>query len=277
MRRVLLGYLIMVLCACGHATNHATAVRSGSDAPTTRPHQNDQAVSVNIGVVERKHLKGLYFGTSESSGEVRAWLIHLDSRSGKGKLYMPPENLELTLVEVSPTGHVTFRSGVGFGDLVYRFNGRLSSDVLEGEIRISRARPGSNETVGSVPVSLRRLAQPTEAARASHLGGVYSNVEYIEEGGDLVGDELILIPTDTELVGIFSSYENEMLPYATIDLKLPASTIKFKTRTAAGEESYEGVVSPDSTVILKRTDANADPDAEPIELNRIKRVAAILE
>lgn|GEM_PF-6839609 len=104
---------------------------------------------------------------------------------------------------------------------------------------------------------------------------MYSNVKYVEEGGDLVGAELTLIPSAAGDMGIFTSYENDRLPYAVGNIVRTKDAIRFTVRTQNGEESYQGELSPQK-ITLRRNDAEADPEQKPMVLVKTKGVADIL-
>lgn len=98
---------------------------------------------------------------------------------------MPPNNLELSHVEASPTGQLTFRSEVGLGDVTYSFDGQVISNSINGTFHIGRARPSVNDKIATGPVTLRKVdTQSLSQGRTANIGGLYSNVEYNEEGGD---------------------------------------------------------------------------------------------
>lgn len=273
MRCILLGCLAITICAC-HA---ATGIRSGAEQTTADSQRRNGSPSRDNSVPVNQSLEGIYFGTSDNHqlGR-RAWLLRLDSRAGRGWLYMPPNNLELSHVELSPTGRLTFRSDVGLGDIAYNFDGQLTADGITGTFHIIRTQPSGNEGIGNASVALRKLdARLLDEERAANIGGLYSNVEYNEEGGDLIGAELILIPDSEGMIAIFTSYENEMLPYAAANITQSGATLQFRTRTESGEESYQGTLSAER-ITLRRDDVNADSEAEPIVLFKRKSLPDIL-
>lgn len=271
MRCILLGCLAITICAC-HA---ATGIRSGAEQTTADPQRRNSSLSRDS-VLVNQSLEGVYFGTSDNQLGRRAWLLRLDSRTGRGSLYMPPNNLELSHVEMSSTGRLTFRSEVGLGDVTYSFDGQVTSSGITGTFHITRAQPSANEEIGSVPVTLRKLdAQLLNERQTANIGGLYSNVEYNEEGGDLIGAELILIPNGEEITGIFTSYENEMLPYAAVNITRSRNTVQFRTHTESGEESYQGTLSRER-ITLRHDSVNADSEAEPMVLFKRRSLPDIL-
>lgn len=272
MKYILLGYLAIILCAC-HA---ATAVRSDSKSTIAAPQQRNNVASQNSEDAASQRLEGLYFGVSDNQLGRRAWLFRLDPQTGRGSLYIPPNNLELSHIEAKPTGRLTFHSDVGLGDVTYSFDGQVTSDGIKGKFYIARARPSAKEEIGSAMVTLRKLdAQPSHERQAANISGLYSNVDYNEEGGDLTGEELIIIPDREGLIGIFTSYENEMLPYAAVNITQSQDGIQFRTRTETGEETYRGTLSP-KKITLRRNDTNANAGAEPMVLFKKKEMLEIL-
>jgi hypothetical protein len=190
---------------------------------------------------------------------------------------MPPNNLNISYLQIDSTGHLSFHSDVGVGGVAYSFDGQVNTNELRGIIHTTRDQPSSNEEISNCEVLLRKVdVQFLNESQMSNISGLYSNVEYSAEGGDLVGDELILLPTNGELTGIYTSYENEMIPYLALNITQSGEQIRFKVNTGSGEESFHGF-KVTKMIKLWRDDLNADQEAEPIVLPKKRPLLNILE
>ncbi len=257
-------WLMLTICAC-----HATPTVRLNSGTTNTDIQRNVTIYSNNNISANLNIEGLYFGVSDNQLGRRAWLLRL--KKGEGILYMPPNNLAIPQVEISPTGHINFQSNVGLGNVTYSFRGQFTSNTIQGEFRLSSVRPSSEKT-SSAEVALQRI--DLSSLNKKNVAGLYSNVQYVEEGGDLVGEDLILIPYQEELIGIFTSYENEMIPYA-VNIKQSKNKIKFNIKTDDGEQNFQGLISARS-IKLWRNDMKADPEAEPMILPRKQLLSDIL-
>lgn len=256
--------LILVIWAC-RAT---PSVRPELDL-TNVTLQKDVTVDRNDNTSADQNIEGLYFGVSDNQLGQRAWLLRLEK--GKGILYMPPGNLIISRVEVSSTKHINFQSNAGLGDVAYNFIGQVVSNTIQGEFQFSPAGL-SNEKRVTAEVLLQRI--DASSLNDKNVSGLYSNVQYVEEGGDLVGDDLILIPYDEKLIGIFTSYENEMTPYA-VDILQQGNKIRFNMNTENGEQSFQGLTSS-KEVKLWHNDTTANSETELIILFKKQKLSDVL-
>ena len=219
-------------------------------------------------------LTGFYFGISENQLGKRGWLFNLDSNIGRGKLYMPPANPELVEVKLSQTGRLTFRSFKDVGDVVYLFDGVVSPSGIAGQLQIAREDNEKHPESAALQVVLTKLDLSSAAVSTPSISGLYSNVQYSPEGGDLTGAELILFRHEGKLIVIFTSYENDMLPYLGIGMMQSRNRINFSVRTPTGEERYSAVISR-RRIDLRRIDGKADPHASQLSLTKRRELANI--
>ena len=160
--------------------------------------------------------EGLYFGISRSSNEKTVWIFRLKEK--KGYFYRPPNFLAIRRFEEESEGRLKFETEPGLGEIVYRFDGIPTVDGLAGAFIID-----PSET--KVRVDLSRVESDAQDSRT----GFYSNVEYVEESGDLVGVEFTLLLLKGKLVGIFTDYENGMRPTA-VEVKENLKDLSFEVR-----------------------------------------------
>jgi hypothetical protein len=254
----------------------AAILRPKARPEVTNSQEGNRTVPRNGGAAVDQNLEGIYFGTSENRLGHRAWLLRLNSVTGEGTLYMPPDNLKLLEVKLSSTGKLTFRSDATLGEMIYLFDGQVTSNGIRGTFHFTQNQSPINKKTGSAEVVLQKLeTQSLSKERAEGISGLYSNVKYNEEGGDLVGEDLIFIPLKKGLAAILVSYENEMLPYAAVSILRSGNEIRFEIHTEAGVETYVGSVSTEK-IVLRRSDSDAVSEAESIILFKKKEWFGIL-
>ena len=248
----------IILCACG-----TTPISSSSStSASVEPELNGKSLTENAKQQINSMTEEYYFGVTNSGSERRAWLVKLGAKGGV--LYMPPGNLRIRHPSISGAGNVSFETEPGLGGVSYRFAGRFEQEKILGEFRTSSAEPNVGSSTG-VAVTLERM--PITTARNA-LSGFYSNVQFVEEAGDLVGQEVILISAGNQLVGVFTSYESEIIPFSFYP-KQVGKKVEFEIITASGTEQFKGFISP-KKIQIRRTDADADPKSEPMILPRKK-------
>jgi hypothetical protein len=140
----------------------------------------------------------------------------------------------------------------GIAGVVYSITGRVApgADSMTGSVVIRRSRRGA--APDTLPVTLRAV----RLASNDSSGGWYSSASYNAQGGDLTGEEVILLSTAAGLEGVYVSHEDERLPYTMYDVRRSGDTIAFAIRTSAGEERYRGELT-NERLTLRRVDANA--------------------
>ena len=219
-----------------------------------------------------------YFGSYTNQFCRCAWFLSLDLANRRGRLFKRPTVLDLTNVEVSETGRITFRTKMDFGNVIYRFEGDQGPNGITARIDSIGADAETDETpITTDPVLLEKVTLSVQKPQSRDFSAVYSNVRYVEESGDLVGEELILFWHGNEPRGIFLMYEGEQMdPLAISDVSLSGPNLKFRVRTVGGELSYSGTFSG-NRLQLRRTDANASADFSRMILFRKGSVRSVFE
>jgi len=152
---------------------------------------------------------GLYVGPWDDEYHTH-WLVLFVRAPGEGFTYDPPELLNVCALRVQgsdsvllQTGRMTeASSGLEFNLLI---RGSLTASGIRGTLR----RVGRNmRQSGPVPIGLTRYSVDTSANR-THNGpaGLYDSVRVVPENGDVLGDELLLVPTADGLVALWTAYE----------------------------------------------------------------------
>lgn len=256
------GWVILISCAC-----YTTQTMSHNSNITDIDLQQNTSISNDDKSSTNSSLEGLYFGVSNNELGQRAWLIRITKN--KGILYMPPNNLEIPKLEITSAGSINFQSDVGLGGKSYSFNGQIISKSIQGEFDLLSGSHSDGKTT-----KFKTALQKIDLSSLNDMYGLYSNVQYVEEGGDLVGEDLILIPSNKKMSGVFTSYENEMIPYA-IDVKQQGNKMKFNINTRNGEQNFQGLISSEKFNFW-RNNVNDDPETKPVTLIKKQQLSDFL-
>lgn len=204
---------------------------------------NDSSQKKSPPVVQ--YLEGFYFGISDSRPERQAWFLYLDTKSGTGSCYDSP-NLEVSHVELSPSGRITFQLNLLEKEYLYVFEGKVASNGFDGQLHLLRLTDTSHEELHCHNISFQKLdSDDWRENKTGQMSGLYSNVYLHEETGDLLGEELLLIPTREEMLGIYVLYEGRAGNSQAIrNAQLFGHKIRFKVIQSDGkEQSYERLLS----------------------------------
>jgi hypothetical protein len=222
-----------------------------------------QNISQNPSSPNTQTLDGFYLGTSKDRFGQRAWFLQFESRKQANYLYKPPGLRKLIAITLDQSSNLSFRSEGG--PVIYSFSGQVKPDGIEGTFQVTR---DSSENLGEVNVSLQKIElQKRGRDMGAGIYGMYSNEEYNEDSGDLTGADLILIPNSNQLLGIFTDYENGMIPYTILNPKYSGGKIEFEIDRPSGKEHYSGPLSTER-VILRRDDSQANPEARSRTLTK---------
>jgi hypothetical protein len=215
-------------------------------------------------------LDGFYLGTSKDHFGQRAWFLQFDSRKKANYLYMPPGLRKLISITLDQSSNLAFRSEAG--SVIYSFYGRIKPGGIEGTFQVIQ---DSYENRGEVNVFLQKIElQRIGREMGAGIYGLYSNVEYNEDSGDLTGADLILIPNTDQLLGIFTDFENEMTPYTILNPKYSEGKLEFEIDRPNGKAHYSGPLST-KRVILRRDDSHANPKARSRALTKQGAISTI--
>ena len=147
-------------------------------------------------------LAALYVGTSS---DAIAWLLTVDTASASGTLFDPLGPIPLCGLRVDSEARKSFTSPELSDGTIYRFVGRMSTTEIEGVLEHVAARSGRVRK--SSTLALRRVRLRGQSGTASRLpSGVYGNVMYHQQTGDLLGNELVLIDGEDGTVVLTIEY-----------------------------------------------------------------------
>jgi len=116
-------------------------------------------------------------------------------------------------------------------------------------------------------LSFRASATDTKA----HITGIYSDLEYNQEGGDLLGTEIFIVySADDSFVGFVQCWEGGTTRPDVVPIKVSGDTISFKVLAPSlGEGTYKGrVVKTGFDGEWTHPSADGTSKTEPIHLKR---------
>lgn len=244
------GKIFMVFVAAVTLTSILSCAHSWSD---TAP-QSDSSTASSEGQVD-----GWYYGSSEDPTGRVSWFLQLDSRTSSGKIYLPPQILTLRNLVIQ-SGKVSFEFGENSDDA--RFDGMIN-DGLTGKFSYLNGR--------SFEAHLTRIEEQWLNQNYAAYAGLYSNVRFVEEAGDLVGAELLLVPLATGLGGSLTEYEG--VPgniYALTNVQMKDGSIAFAVVTHNGLRNFNAELSSDKVVIKRTANQNIEPN--PLLLTKRKNL-----
>jgi hypothetical protein len=249
----------------------ATCACQPGNTSDEKKHQVQPVDSSKQQIDKSQEISGFYFGTSQSQSEEIAWFLKIDFESKTGSLYMPPEVLKLSIVKSDETNQFSFRSNTGFGDVIYEFKGEISRTGMRGTIYQIYPDSKNNQTF---EVLLQRFTPDSlSGSNDTEINGMYSNVKYIEDSGDLFGKELILISTSDGFVGLFTPFEGvPTTQYALMNIKRNENNLQFSLQTKNGIENYTGKIL-DNRIMLKHINR---PNGSPEVLLKNKSLSETL-
>jgi hypothetical protein len=216
-----------------------------------------------VDATPKRQIDGWYLGYSEVTAGRIGWFLQLDSQAASGKIYLPPQILTLRNLVITRDDRVSFQ----FEDNDQaRFDGNMKAGIT-GKFFYSNGR--------SFETHLTRIEEKWLTQEYAVFAGLYSNVKFVEEAGDLIGAELLLIPQADGLGGILTFYEG--VPgniYALTNVQFKNRTISFAIVTGEGIQNFTGQLSPDNITIRKVVSKGPEPD--PIALPKQKKLVDLL-
>jgi hypothetical protein len=193
---------------------------------------------------------GIFLGGSRDQYGERAWLVCLDSSARQGTLYLPPDILRLSFQ--NPKGSLVLESQKAFGDLVYVFELKPTEQLLVGAVSTLRLSGNLRKPLRKSDVSLQALHDGHSLLEEPF--GVYSNLKYLEQAGDLLGSEVILFRRKDSAVGLITRFEGAPDgPYLLSDTILTGSSVRFSIISIHGRESYSGLLSSNRLKLTNTT------------------------
>lgn len=219
-------------------------------------------------------LDGLYFGVSDTPDGKRAWLVRFGpAAGGGGRLYAPPDNPELTGTNVlEHPDSVVLRSRPGLGGVYYVLTAHAEGGTVRGAIETVRAGRAADSVVARSTVTLSPVPRMPEGP-----AGLYSNVALNDDSGDLVGEEVTLLPApEGRWNAIVAGLDGDFAPYAASEVQRSGRTLELGLRTASGAESYQIAFVPGGGLTFTRSNPTPVTSDEPNTLTRRRVLSDLL-
>jgi hypothetical protein len=168
---------------------------------------------------------------------------------GKGKLYMPPLALDFLSLKRDPNGRVEFRTEAEpGGEFYFLVTGTVVGEGMSGVLEYVSVQQGT----ASRRYSIQGYVMGKNI-RQDRWSGLYSNLRYVEETGDLVGVSFMYFDDLQRPVGLICFYEGQGGPILGFDKveRINDHQIRFRTQSFTGVENYTAVFSADSVTISR--------------------------
>lgn len=203
---------------------------------------------------------GLYFARSASN----AWVVRISS-NGEGALYAPPLTLKIVAVDVNQ--HTFSFETETLDDRSYRFRAERRRKGLQGTVTVA-GRMG--KVIASSEVSLTKLPESLPSN-----WGLYSNIQFIEESGDVFGTALLLAPDSAAVIGFYTIYESDQRdPLPLENPKLSRNKLTFSVREGKEVIHFQAILS-ERAVTLTQTDAWVEKGHSKIVLPKLKALSQL--
>jgi hypothetical protein len=214
----------------------------------------------------------IYSTTSE--GE-RGWLFCLDNVSKNSWLYRPPWMVKLQTEQSQLSASIKLRSEAQPDGSTYVLAVTIAQRQVSGSL-VVRSNSSTSD-VQEYEVHGYKL-RPPASRLASFPAGRYSNVKYMEETGDPVGVELLLLLTDTQKAGLIKfneSYwgEPEFVALVLSNIRIFSDhKLEFELKLEDGEIGRYVATRKKDAITLRRIDIPSAPGAEVVRLPRQPRL-----
>jgi len=198
MEKYILSLIILSLCFKLHGgVAFDLPMDKKSEPQTTSPSRENQAAPPSAS----ENCPGnLYLGHYDNAGYEIGLLVCLDSESKIGTTFLPPSMERLSDVRWTADGLVNFTSASPARPIHFSFDGKATGSAIEGTIKLNNT--GTKE-IRETHAKLSLLEKPWLKTSGSQR---YSNAEYNEDAGDLVGADLILLSENEGSTGVMSFY-----------------------------------------------------------------------
>ncbi|HYK78709.1 MAG TPA: hypothetical protein VEU95_03735 [Micropepsaceae bacterium] len=120
-----------------------------------------------------------------------------------------------------------------------------------------------------VVIAMPLLGSATAAERQPHITGIYSDLEYNREAGDLLGTELFIVLGPKGYEAFVQVSEGSPGPSAVVPVKVERDHISFSApEPSLGAGTYEGRISPNSFIGTRTGVAGGQTVTKPVRLLR---------
>jgi hypothetical protein len=217
---------------------------------------------------------GRYFGITHTEDGNVAEFLRLEA-DGSGAIYDGVGWAEICQWKADSGGRVSFRSAPHFG-IIFSFDGSVINETIRG--RMDLLEDGTKPRWNKV-VTFQRLDSADKTPQlVGGSGGLYSDVRYIEEAGDLVGTKVFIGSVRDSLKIAVQFFEGSPGQVQTPEkLSLTSDTVWFRF----GEPGHDGmdyaVVLTPGAVELSSPDFRRGTDAGSNKLPRTQSIAGFYQ
>lgn len=256
---------MMLICRHSGAT-WLLALAIGMSGCTSSDTRRDSGASTPV-----SRLAGRYFGVAHSEGGDDANFLRLDG-NGSGAIYDGLHWIKICRWNADSAGRVSFRSAPYF-EMVYAFDGAGASDSVRGRLDLLERGTTSR---WNKDISFHRLDSADKTPRLLGVpGGVYSDVTYVEEAGDLVGTEVFVGSVRDSLkftVQWFEGSPGEI--FIPSRMSVSGDTVRFRIGKPGADGTDGGYVFSQQSVETLPEAHKPGKAAEPVQkLPRTKSIA----
>ncbi len=204
------------------------------------------------------NIDGLYYGTEENDGYKSAIVFRLNKKGGY--LYQEHAISRIFGLEVKTPNLIKFQIGWKPDDIDRVFDGDFDSEHITGKFRFLSKDGGNqndnrDELIGNINSNIVSNRKPTDRAESERIrfqrldilpspgcqGGLYSNREFNKESGDMIGAEVLLIPTSGKLFGVYTSGNGDV-SYA-FETQIKDNKFEFEITRKEQKPKFLGVCS----------------------------------
>jgi hypothetical protein len=152
-----------------------------------------------------------------------------DANGNIRSLFVPPQFINVHAQENPSNNELTFNSDLFADDRFYSFKGHSSGRDIVGRLELS-TKNGS--TILKTPVTIKKLRNLLDTTNREPKLMHYSNAEFIQESGDVIGAEIWIVSTGKEMTGFVVFYESYwgepvQIPLAMKRIGKAGTTITF--------------------------------------------------
>jgi hypothetical protein len=193
-------------------------------------------------------VSGHYLGASPSGAGPRAEFLRLDD-DGTGAYRVALRWVAICEWKLGANDRFTFRTAQHYG-MVYTFNGALAADTIRGHLTLLDG-DGTRQR-WTIDATFQPL-DTTDGTREvlGVPGGIYSELKYLEDAGDVVGVELFIGTMRGRLNIALGQIQGSIFDLLMAhDIERSGDTVRFRTAALPSSEMSWRAVFKDGEVAL---------------------------
>jgi hypothetical protein len=206
-------------------------------------------------------LAGRYFGIARTEHGDYAEFLKLEA-GGTGALYSAQQWTKVCQWKIGD-GVVSFQTAEDYG-MFHTFAGAVAHDTIRGSLRFIE---DTSRVRSQMEVTFQPLDTSDATARILGVpGGLFSNVHYVEEAGDVVGTEIFIGTVRGALKLAVAFVEGApTIPFVPREFSVSADTLRFQTGASQTDGQKFTAVFSQREVELWPADLKAGPAGLQVE------------